>query len=91
MATMPTASFSSTSSYAGTLHQNEATPMLNVDGSIAGAVCTSGPRRSPGTPDVTPGQDEQQAFPIGDAVWPLLLMALIFGGVVFLRRRKLTH
>lgn len=92
MAVMPTATFSSTSSYAGTLHQNEATPMLNVDGSIAGAVCTSGPRKAgPGTPGGGDPDDQQINTPVGDAVWPLLLMALIFGGVVFLRRRKLTH
>ena len=91
VATMPTATFSSTSSYAGTLHMNEGTSMLNADGSIALGASMSTPRRSPGTPDVTPGQDEQQAFPVGDAVWPLLLMAMLFGGILYFRRRKLIH
>ena len=92
-ASMPTATFSSTSSYANSLNLNEGVAALNASGGIAGAPTTSGPRKAngPGTPGDTPGQDEQQAFPIGDAVWPLMLMALIFGGAMYLRRRKLTH
>ena len=47
----------------------------------------SGPRKGFDTPD-EPGQSDE--FPVGDALLPLLLMAVAFCGVVYLRRRKST-
>ncbi len=92
-ASMPTASFSSTSSYANSLNLNEGVAALNASGGIAGVPTTSGPRKvGPGTPDEPGNPDDQQInTPIGDAFWPLLLMAMVFGGILYFRRRKLTH
>ena len=44
-------------------------------------------------PTITPGQTSEeienpQHGPIGDAMLPLMLMAAAFGGVIYLRRRK---
>ncbi len=33
-------------------------------------------------------EDQDQSFPIGDAVFPLMVMAFAFCGVVYFRRRK---
>ena len=47
-------------------------------------------RRAPGPPDVTPPDDHQLVeHPIGDALWPLLLMAL--GYAVYQQTKKKTR
>ena len=45
----------------------------------------AGRRRDPGVIEVPDEEDEQ---PIGDAVVPLMVMAMLFAGFVALRRRK---
>ena len=86
-ASMPTASFSSTSSYANSLNLNEGVAALNASGGIAGTPTTSGPRKvGPGTPGGGDPNDQQINTPIGDAVWPLLLMAIAF--ILFQRRKN---
>lgn len=48
----------------------------------------SGPRRTTGN-NQNPGHTEDEGSPIGDALIPLSLMALAFGGFIAIRRRKL--
>ena len=87
--TAPTANFQSTSTLTGSGSALSATPMLGEDGtatldgaSYSPAQAPSGPRRiGPVTPEGDP-------TPIGDAVWPLLVMAMVFAGVVGLRRKR---
>jgi len=50
-------------------------------------VTTSGPRKSYGT-NQDGGTTTDESSPIGDAVLPLLLMALGFCGVIALRKRR---
>ena len=77
--TMPQVGFQSTSAYSGQWSE-QATPLLNEDGSVNHEAYMSGsigPRRNssnnPGTPD-EPG--EQQ--PLGDALLPLMLLACAY-------------
>ncbi len=94
MAEVPTAVFQSTSTLAGSGSAYSATPTLAEDGTATyeGA---GGPRRAemggtgtPGTPS-TPGQGSQEnQFPLGDALIPLLLMVMAYATYLLLRRRK---
>lgn len=91
----PSVTFQSTSTMTGSGSTYSATPALNADGTASyngASSASSGPRRAKkdgtGSPS-TPGQgDANNQFPLGDAVLPLMLMALAFGGVVAVRRRK---
>ena len=90
LAETPTAVFQSTSTLAGSGSAYSATPMLAEDGTAmyegAGA-----PRRTPATPGTpfTPGQgSEENQFPLGDALIPLLLMVMAYATYLLLRRRK---
>ena len=47
----------------------------------------SGPRRSKENP-TDPGITDDNSSPIGDAVLPLLAFALVFGGVIYFRRKR---
>lgn len=50
------------------------------------------PRRSPSTPPPpTPPineDDDDKILPLGDALWPLLMMAMAFAAVVYFRRKR---
>ena len=59
--------------------------MATTTESYSPAKAPSGPRREFGKPGET-GQSEE--YPIGDAVLPLMLMAMLFAGVVCTRRKK---
>ncbi len=69
--------------------------MSSTTSSFAPAQAPSRPRRA-GESSSDPwgnnqdGGETDPGSPIGDAVLPLMLMALAFGGVVALRRRKTT-
>ena len=89
-ATKTQEAFQSTSTLQGSGSTYTSNPVLNADGTAATPTETaSGPRRAKkdeGDDDitiVTPGASGSQA-PIGDAVLPLMLMAVAFGGVVSL-------
>ena len=94
--TAPVATFQSTSAYA--TPEWEEQPMLNADGSVnegaymGGRNNAPGPRRSEereggtGTPGGEGGEHIKQ--PLGDAVLPLMLLAIAYCGWRFLRRRK---
>ena len=90
-AAAPTIGFSSTSAYATDDWTNPTTPMLNADGSVSagaymGEQVVSGPHKAPGTPGGDLNQDDQQVgVPLGDALLPLLVCALLY---ILARRRK---
>ena len=94
-AAQPNAAFQSTSTMMGSGSSYSANPTLNSDGTASyNGAAASGPRKAkkdeifdpggePGTP-VTPEVNP----PVGDAVLPLLLCALAFCGVLYMRNRK---
>lgn len=91
----PITAFRSTSTMVGSGSSYSSSPMLNEDGTASLNGGTSGSYRakkntpsSPGSPS-TPGQGQQEnQFPVGDAVLPLMLMAMLFTGTVYYRRKK---
>ena len=75
--------------YNGTVYEpfNNTTPAeYNSVGAQAPSHTTSGPRKSGNFNN--PTEYGQGPSPIGDAVLPMMLMAMLFAGVVALRRRK---
>lgn len=99
----PSVAFQSTSTMMGSGSTYSANPTLNTDGTAYyNGAAASGPRRvkmdgpTP-TPSPNPGdpgsgdQDNTEPGPVGDAVLPLLLMALAFCGVVYMRRRTVEE
>ena len=76
-------------SYSGTVYEpfSNATPSEQSSvGATAPTHSTSGPRRGFINPS-DPG-DKSNEFPIGDAVLPLLMMAMLFAGVTYFRKRR---
>ena len=72
-----------------------ANPVLNENGTAynpseaaMSAHIQSGPRKSLGDNPSDPGKTTDESSPIGDAVLPLMLMAVAFCGYIALRRRK---
>ncbi len=69
-------------------------PITEVGATSAGqmATTTSSPAKAPGGPrrDKISGGEYGQSdqSPVGDAVLPMTLMALLFGGAIYLRRRQ---
>ncbi len=93
--TMPQVGFQSTSAYSGQWSE-QATPLLNGDGSVNHEAYMSGsigPRRSgtnPGTPSDKDEEEEEQQ-PLGDALLPLTLLACAYLSMrVFLKKRALN-
>lgn len=96
-AEMPTLTMSSTGSVM--MKSGSALPMAAVSGiTTADDYAPSGPRRAKrdvGEGGTTENEDPDpdnpgEPAPIGDVLWPLMLMALVFCGVVYLRRKKRT-
>lgn len=95
-AEMPTLTMSSTGSVM--MKSGSALPMAAVSGTTtAEDYAPSGPRRAKrdvGDGEATEGDEDPdnpgEPAPIGDVLWPLMLMALAFCGVVYLRRKKRT-
>lgn len=96
-AEMPTLTMSSTGSVM--MKSGSALPMAAVSGTTtADDYAPSGPRRAKrdvGEGGTTEDGDEDpdnpgEPMPLGDVLWPLMLMALAFCGVVYLRRKKRT-
>jgi len=91
--TMPQVEFQSTSAYSEQWSE-QATPLLNGDGSVNQEAYMSGsigPRRNttgnPGTPDDDDEKEEEQQ-PLGDALLPLTLLACAYLSMrVFLKKR----
>ena len=96
-ADQPNASFQSTSTMTGSGSSYSANPTLNSDGTAAYSNASysssqnSGPRRakhstdSPGEVDTTVDKENS---PLGDTLFPLLLMSLAFGMFVYFRRKR---
>ena len=96
-AEMPTLAMGSTGSVM--MKSGSALPMAAVSGiTTADDYAPSGPRRAKrdvGEGGTTEDGDEDpdnpgEPMPLGDVLWPLMLMALAFCGVVYLRRKKRT-
>ena len=90
----PVIAFRSTSMMAGSGSAYSSSPILTENGLATYSGAPSGPRRGgAGTPGAgtptTPGQGQQEnQFPLGDALLPMMLMALLFTGTVYYRRKK---
>lgn len=90
--TAPAAMFQSTSAYASPEWAEN--PMLNSDGTINEEAYMSGRNNAPGgprrivNPDGDDEDDKENGLPLGDALIPLFLLAIAYGGWRFLRRRK---
>lgn len=78
--------------YKGTVYEpfSNTTPseQSEVGASYSPAQAPDGPRRTLGH-GTDPGSQSND-FPIGDAVLPLMAMAVVFGAIVALRRRRNT-
>ena len=91
---MPTLSMSSTGS--AMMQSGSALPMAAVSGTTTADqnVPSSGPKRAKKEDDEWEGDPDPElpgeVTPIGDATWSLMMMALAFCGVVYLRRKKRT-
>lgn len=85
----PAAVFQSTSTLAGSGSAWSATPMLGEDGMAMLEGASEDPKHAQGgiRRVVTPGNNGTQQ-PIGDAVVPLMLLALAYAGYKVLARRK---
>ena len=85
--------FQSTSTLQGSGSVLSSQPMLNADGTAYSPAEASTPtkniRRATKDEPGTPGSGGTQQ-PLGDAVVPLVLMAMAFAGVIYLRRRRNT-
>ncbi len=93
-ATAPMAGFQSTSAYSGQLGGSEQ-PMLNSDGTVNSAAYGVGRslRRDTGSPSggIDPPDEEdevQNGTPLGDVVWPLMLLLCAYAGYKKVRARK---
>ena len=96
-AEQPNAAFQSTSTMMGSGSSYSANPTLNSDGTASydgasASAPSSGPRKAKkegewGDTELG-GTPTEPGTPLGDAVLPLLLCALAFCGVIYLRRRK---
>ena len=85
----PNVQFQSTSTLQGSGSTYSATPALNADGTAYNPAASASPAQAPSGPHrVAPATPDGAPTPVGDAVLPLMLMALAFGGVIYLRRRK---
>lgn len=96
-AEMPTLTMSSTGSVM--MKSGSALPIAAVSGiTTADDYAPSGPRRAKrdvGGGGTTENDDPDpenpgEPMPLGDVLWPLMVMALAFCGVVYLRRKKRT-
>ena len=94
---MPTLSMSTMN--ASMMKSGSTLPMAAVSGTtMANDNAPGGPRRAKrdvGDGGTTEDGDEDpdnpgEPAPIGDVLWPLMVMALAFCGVVYLRRKKRT-
>ena len=97
-AEQPNATFQSTSTMTGSGSTYSSNPSLNEDGTASyqgASYSPAGPRKAkkdgagtPGTPS-TPGQGQQEnQFPLGDAMWPLLAMLAVYCAARVYRRRR---
>lgn len=90
---MPQMAFRSTSTMVGIGSAYAANPRISevgtatYDGAQDNNPSPRGVHKAPPL-IVTPGQLEEGHVPIGDAAVPLMLMAMLFAGVIYTRRKK---
>lgn len=76
------------SAYNGTVYEPFSNSVPSEQSTVGSSYTpTSRPRRSKENPG-DPGITDDDASPIGDAVLPLMLFAVAFGGVIAFRRRR---
>ena len=88
---VPAASFQSTSTMQSSGSAYSTTPLLNADGTALynGAPENDNASGHPGTiRRVGPPTPEGDPTPVGDGVWVMMLMAMLFCGVKYLRRKQ---
>lgn len=95
-AATPSTGFRSTSAYSGQWNQDAQQSLLNTDGSVNTEAYMGGPRRVGGSPSSgggtgTPGGDLNNQQPLGDVMWPLMLMAMMYAAVRMLRLRRMQR
>ena len=76
------------SAYSSQVTAVGATSVNSMAGTAASAPANAPSRPRRGFDHGPEGGDQSNEGPVGDAVLPLMLMALAFGGVVAFRRRK---
>ena len=86
-AEQPNAAFQSTSALTGSGSSYSSNPTLNADGTASYEGASYTPAKAPGGPNRVPPTDHSNT-PLGDAVLPLMLCALAFCAVTYLRRKK---
>ena len=98
-ATAPAVGFQSTSAYSGQFGSEEQ-PMLNSDGTVNDGAYMGSPKRpgsirrtetetninNPGDPDYDP--NDPGNVPLGDVVWPLMMLLCAYAGYKKVRARK---
>lgn len=89
-ATMPSTSFRSTgSSMMSSGSSYSANPTLTADGMASYSGASYSPATKPcGPRKASAFDDPEEDMPLGDAVLPLLLMALLYAGITYLRTRR---
>ena len=91
LAQQPSNEFQSTSTMSGSGSAYSANPTLNTDGTATYQGASYSPKR-PGPIRKVDWEGEKPNLPsdspLGDAVWPLLLCAAVFCGVIALRRKR---
>ena len=94
----PSIGFQSTSAYSGQWNQDAQQSMLNADGTVnaeaygVGRQHAPGLRKDPTGNPGTPGDDDEEEGeqqPLGDVLWPLMLMAMLYAGARALRARRM--
>lgn len=92
-AQQPNAAFQSTSTMMGSGSTYTSNPTLSENGtaySPSAAAAPSGPhmaKKDLGLPDLPSTEGDEGNVPLGDAVLPLLLIALAYIGVTYIRKR----
>ncbi len=84
----PNAAFQSTSAMTGSGSQYSANPTLNENGTATYEGASYSPAKAPAAGPRKVGGGQTIEGPLGDAVLPLVLMAVAFGGYIALRRKK---
>ena len=96
-AQQPNAAFQSTSTMMGSGSTYTSNPTLSENGtaySPSAAAAPSGPhmaKKDLGLPSVPSTEGDDGNVPLDDAMWPLLLFALAFVGVTYIRKRKIAR
>lgn len=78
-----------TGAHEGTIYEPFSSTTPSEQSAVGAAQATSnGPHRAKKDFDTGGETGRADEFPLGDAMWPLMLFALAFGGVVAFRRRR---